>query len=52
MSSLLDSDYVGEAGLSNLKFYKYSAIDKSPIANYVLKPYWNWAVGLFPLWMA
>jgi len=52
MFSFIDSDYVGEAGLSNLKLYKYSAIDKSPIANYVLKPYWNWAVELFPLWMA
>jgi ethanolaminephosphotransferase len=52
MVGFLDSDYVGEAGLSNLKLYKYSAIDKSPIANHVLKPYWNWAVRLFPLWMA
>ncbi|EXX70389.1 Choline/ethanolaminephosphotransferase [Rhizophagus irregularis] len=52
MVGFLDSDYVGEAGLSNLKLYKYSAVDKSPIANHVLKPYWNWAVTLFPLWMA
>jgi len=52
MFGFMDSDYVGEVGLSNLKLYKYSAIDKSPISNYVLKPYWNWAVTLFPLWMA
>jgi len=52
MVGFLGTDYVGEAGLSNLKLYKYSAIDKSPIANHVLKPYWNWAVTLFPLWMA
>ncbi|RHZ61702.1 hypothetical protein Glove_346g63 [Diversispora epigaea] len=52
MAIFTDSDYTGEEGLKNLKHYKYSAIDKSPISNYVLKPYWNWAIGLFPMWMA
>ncbi|CAI2187819.1 12462_t:CDS:2 [Funneliformis geosporum] len=52
MVNFADSDCLGEVALSNLKLYKYSAIDKSPISNYVLKPYWNWAVELFPLWMA
>ncbi|CAG8483423.1 8944_t:CDS:2 [Ambispora gerdemannii] len=52
MPLFIDSDYIGEAGLSNLKYYKYSAIDKSPISRYILKPYWKWAVNLFPLWMA
>ncbi|CAG8484544.1 8072_t:CDS:2 [Acaulospora morrowiae] len=50
--AFLDSDYVSEAGLRNLKFYKYAAVDKSPISNYILRPYWNWAIELFPLWMA
>nr|CAG8435200.1 5471_t:CDS:2 [Entrophospora candida]CAG8455736.1 484_t:CDS:2 [Entrophospora candida] len=52
MTYLIESDYIGEVALSNLKYYKYSAIDKSPISNYILKPYWNWAIELFPLWMA
>lgn len=52
MPLFVESDYVGEAGLKNLKLYKYSAVDKSPIAHYILKPYWSWAVELFPLWMA
>ncbi|KAG9299210.1 hypothetical protein G9A89_013858 [Geosiphon pyriformis] len=52
MAWFVDSDYIGEVGLSNLKYYKYSATDKSPIARYILKPYWTWAVHLFPLWMA
>ncbi|CAJ0746532.1 23276_t:CDS:2 [Entrophospora sp. SA101] len=52
MTYLIESDYIGEVALSNLKYYKYSAIDKSPTSNYILKPYWNWAIELFPLWMA
>lgn len=52
MALLKEPDYVSEAGLNNLKYYKYSSVDKSPISNYILKPYWNWAVKLFPLWMA
>ncbi|CAG8482114.1 11282_t:CDS:2 [Diversispora eburnea] len=52
MSIFADSDYIGEEGLKNLRHYKYAAIDKSPISNYILKPYWNWAIGLFPMWMA
>jgi ethanolaminephosphotransferase len=49
---------VSEKALQGLEKYKYSAIDlvfkinKSPIANYILQPYWKWAVSLFPLWMA
>lgn len=38
--------------VANLEKYRYSAIDLSPIANYILQPYWSWAVTLFPLWMA
>lgn len=43
---------VPPAGLKHLKHYKYSAIDRSPIANYILQPYWRWATTLFPLWIA
>ncbi|CAG8563104.1 11004_t:CDS:2, partial [Scutellospora calospora] len=49
---LMQADYIEEADLQNLKQYKYGAIDKSPIANYILKYYWNWAIDLFPRWMA
>ncbi|KAI9146431.1 CDP-alcohol phosphatidyltransferase-domain-containing protein [Paraphysoderma sedebokerense] len=46
------NQYVSEEGLKNLKHYKYSAVDKSPISQYILKHYWNWCVTLFPRWMA
>ncbi|CAG8571652.1 12269_t:CDS:2 [Dentiscutata heterogama] len=48
----IKADNIGEADLKNLAHYKYGAIDKSPIANYILKHYWNWAIELFPRWMA
>jgi ethanolaminephosphotransferase len=50
--AIIDSDCVGEVGLSNLKLYKYSSVDKSPLSYYILRPYWNWAVEFFPIWMA
>ncbi|OLY81969.1 putative CDP-alcohol phosphatidyltransferase class-I family protein 3 [Smittium mucronatum] len=46
------AEYVNEESLKNLKLYKYSAVDKSYLTKYVLSHYWNWAVTLFPLWMA
>ncbi|PVV04209.1 hypothetical protein BB560_001288 [Smittium megazygosporum] len=45
-------EYVSEKSLKNLKLYKYSAVDKSFLTKYVLRHYWEWAVTLFPLWMA
>lgn len=45
-------EYVSDKALDNLKFHKYSAVDKSLIANHVMKHYWNFATSLFPLWMA
>ncbi|PJF19383.1 hypothetical protein PSACC_00769 [Paramicrosporidium saccamoebae] len=41
-----------EERLQPLRTYQYRGIDRSPISRYVLTPYWNWAVTLFPLWMA
>jgi ethanolaminephosphotransferase len=46
------SDYVGKEALENLASYKYAGIDKSYTTKYILRHYWNWAVTLFPLWMA
>ena len=43
---------VPQRALDNLKYYKYGAVDKSPITKYIMKPYWDWAVTLFPMWMA
>ncbi|KAF9284575.1 hypothetical protein BGZ74_001708 [Mortierella antarctica] len=51
-SRLHESDYVSDAGLANLRLYKYGCVDKSPVTKYVLSHYWNWAVTLFPMWMA
>ncbi|RIB04278.1 CDP-alcohol phosphatidyltransferase-domain-containing protein [Gigaspora rosea] len=48
----IQAEYIGDADLQNLHHYKYGAIDKSPVANYILKYYWNWAVEFFPRWMA
>ncbi|KAK9764743.1 hypothetical protein K7432_007524 [Basidiobolus ranarum] len=46
------SEYVSDEALSNLRLYKYAAIDKSYLSHYILRHYWNACVNLFPLWMA
>ncbi|KAI8906250.1 CDP-alcohol phosphatidyltransferase-domain-containing protein [Gorgonomyces haynaldii] len=49
---MLYGDVVSQKHLKNLVHYKYSSLDLSPIANYILQPYWRWATTLFPLWLA
>ncbi|KAI8818330.1 CDP-alcohol phosphatidyltransferase-domain-containing protein [Fimicolochytrium jonesii] len=44
--------YVSDEALRNLRFYKYSSIDMSPVSKYILKPYWEFCTTLFPMWLA
>ncbi|KAI0451925.1 CDP-alcohol phosphatidyltransferase [Xylaria acuta] len=46
------AECVSDDALIHLRSYKYSAVDKSPISNYILRPYWNAFVELLPLWLA
>lgn len=41
-------DYIPPSRVKNLHLYKYSGTDKSLVSKYVLGPYWNWLVTLFP----
>lgn len=43
--------YVGHHGVATLHKYKYSGVDNSLLAKYVLQPFWSKCVNLFPLWM-
>lgn len=43
--------YVGKQGVEALHKYKYSGVDRSYMAKYVLQPFWTRFVKLFPLWM-
>ncbi|KAI9009503.1 CDP-alcohol phosphatidyltransferase-domain-containing protein [Gaertneriomyces semiglobifer] len=45
-------EYVSDDALRNLRLYKYSSIDKSFVSRYVLRPYWEFATTLFPMWIA
>ncbi|KAJ4421004.1 hypothetical protein N0V85_000349 [Neurospora sp. IMI 360204] len=46
------AECVSDDALIHLKTYKYSAVDNSPVSNYILKPYWNAFVEFLPLWVA
>ncbi|KAG0474927.1 hypothetical protein HPP92_014613 [Vanilla planifolia] len=43
--------YVGHHGIAALHKYKYSGIDNSMVAKYILQPFWSRFVHLFPLWV-
>ncbi|KAI0347934.1 Choline/ethanolaminephosphotransferase [Trametopsis cervina] len=44
--------YIPQDALENLKKYQYKGVDKSLLSRYVLQPYWNWLVTLWPKWVA
>lgn len=45
--------YIRQQQLEKLKEYKYSAVDRSLVSRYILKPYWwSQVIELFPMSMA
>ncbi|KAH8274071.1 hypothetical protein KR044_009875 [Drosophila immigrans] len=49
---LLDYKYLTRAQINGFDNYKYSAIDTSPLSQYVMHPFWDWLVKFFPRWFA
>ncbi|KAK2994339.1 hypothetical protein RJ640_017851 [Escallonia rubra] len=43
--------YIGAHGVAALHRHKYSGVDNSYLAKYVLQPFWSRCVTFFPLWM-
>ncbi|KAE8209910.1 hypothetical protein CF327_g6157 [Tilletia walkeri] len=41
-------NYIPAERRRNLHLYKYSGVDQSLVSRYILNPYWNWLVTLFP----
>ncbi|ALC38022.1 CG31697 [Drosophila busckii] len=52
LQRLLDQYYLTQEHLNGFDNYKYSAIDTSPLSQYVMHPFWNWLVKFFPRWFA
>ncbi|PFH56784.1 hypothetical protein XA68_15979 [Ophiocordyceps unilateralis] len=46
------AECISEEALMQLKKYKYSSVDKSPVSKYVLGPWWNAFVRVLPMWLA
>ncbi|CAL1265218.1 unnamed protein product [Larinioides sclopetarius] len=44
--------YLSPERIKGFENYKYSAIDTSPLSNYVMHPFWNHVVKLVPKWLA
>lgn len=43
--------YIGAHGVAALHRHKYSGVDHSYVAKYILQPFWTRFVQFFPLWM-
>ncbi|CAG9792772.1 unnamed protein product [Diatraea saccharalis] len=52
MEKLFNYKYLDKNHLKGFHTYKYSAIDTSPLSNYVMHPLWNASVKLLPKWIA
>ncbi|KAI6154246.1 hypothetical protein BKA82DRAFT_4099230 [Pisolithus tinctorius] len=44
--------YLSPSALRNLKKYAYKSVDESLVSRYILAPYWNWFITLWPLSVA
>ncbi|CAN0217369.1 ethanolaminephosphotransferase 1 [Lethenteron reissneri] len=44
--------YITAEQLAGFDKYKYSAVDTNPLSVYILHPFWNFVVKLFPKWVA
>ena len=45
-------EYVSPEQLAGFDKYKYSAVDTNPLSLYVMHPFWNTVVKVFPTWLA
>ncbi|CAH0403053.1 unnamed protein product [Chilo suppressalis] len=52
MEMFFNYKYLSKKHLKGFDTYKYSAIDTSPLSNYVMHPLWNVSVKLLPKWIA
>ncbi|KAG2361934.1 CDP-alcohol phosphatidyltransferase-domain-containing protein [Suillus spraguei] len=51
-SGIFSMGYLSLPALKNLKKYSYKGVDESLVSRYLLTPYWNWFIKLFPLTIA
>lgn len=49
---LFSYKYIDKEHLTGLDRYKYSCIDTSPLSRYVMSPFWDRIVKIYPLWLA
>lgn len=48
----LEVEYLTQEHLTGFDNYKYSCLDTSPLSIYVMHPFWNKVVQIFPKWVA
>ena len=51
-AKIFSFEYLRREHLLGLDKYKYSCIDNSPLSRYVMHPFWNAIVNMYPMWLA
>lgn len=52
LKKIFSYEYLTIEHLKGFDKYKYSSIDTSPLSVYVMHPFWNAIVNLYPMWLA
>ncbi|XP_047141095.1 ethanolaminephosphotransferase 1 isoform X1 [Hydra vulgaris] len=50
-SLLFNYKYLSREKLNGFEKYKYKSVDTSPLSNYVMHPFWDQLVKIFPMWV-
>ncbi len=52
LQKIFKYEYLRKEHLLGFDKYKYSCVDNSPLSKYVMHPFWNTIVKLYPMWLA
>lgn len=52
LHKLFSYEYISKEHLTGLDRYKYNCVDTSPISIYLMQPFWNAIVNIYPKWLA
>lgn len=52
LARIFSYEYISQEHLTGLDKYKYSCVDNSPLSRYVMHPFWDAVVKIYPKWLA
>lgn len=52
LTRIFNYEYLSKDQLAGFDKYKYSCVDNSPLSRYVMHPFWDQMVKIYPKWLA